>query len=223
MGEGNSTEKENGDRPIISITNVPFKSFKWERIQSMIIVILVIIILLMQQCNGNKEQPIEPKVITETVTVWDTLEVEKEVYIPKWRTKVVKEYDTVEVKIPQYVDTLSILKDYYAEYVYTDTISLDSLGYISLIDTISKNSILSRDPNIQIQIPIKTIKETIYINEREFYAGFGVRTNGQNMSWMGLEGVMRNKRGNTFTLGLGTDNENNFSLGGSVHWKLNNN
>jgi hypothetical protein len=177
----------------------------------------------MQQCNGGNEDVIEPKVITETVTVWDTLEIETEVYIPKWRTKIVKEYDTVEVKIPQEVDTLSILKDYYAEYTYIDTISLDSLGYISLIDTISRNSILSRDPNIQIQIPIKTIKETIYINNREFYAGFGVRTNGQNMSWMGLEGVMRSKKGNTFVLGLGTDNENNFSLGGSVHWRIGDN
>lgn len=216
MGESTITEKED---PRVNY-RLRMNRFSWERIQSIIIVILVIVILLMQQCNGGNKEVIEPKVITETITVWDTLEIEKEVYVPKWRTKVVKEYDTIEVKVLQEVDTLSILDDYYSEYVYKDTISLDTIGYISLIDTISKNSILSREPNIQIQIPTKTIKETIYINNREFYAGFGVRSNGQNMSWMGLEGVMRSKNGNTFVLGLGTDNENNFSLGGSVHWRI---
>ena len=82
----------------------------WERIQSIVIVILVIVILLMSQCNGG-EVITEPKIITRTTTVWDTVEVEKEIYVPKWRTKVVTEYDTVELLIPQYVDTLSILKE----------------------------------------------------------------------------------------------------------------
>lgn len=202
----------------------------WERFQSMTIVILVIIILLMQQCNGSgvslfnrNTKPIEPKVVTETITIWDTLEIEKEVYVPKWRTKVVKEYDTIEVIMPQDVDTLSILRDYYTEYQYIDTIFIDSLGYITLTDTISRNTILNRDPEFNIQIPTKIVNNNIYINEREFYAGMGVRTNGENISWMGLEGVYRTRRGNTFIIGLGTDNENKFSAGAGVHWRIGDN
>src|SRR6056300_687855 len=121
MGQSDITKEEN------TITNRRMKRNGWERFQSMTIVILVIIILLMQQCNGSgisifgrKSNPIEPKIVTEIVTVWDTLEIEKEVYVPKWRTKVVKEYDTIEVKVPQDVDTLSILRDYYTEYQYID-------------------------------------------------------------------------------------------------------
>lgn len=202
----------------------------WERFQSMTIVILVIIILLMQQCNGSgislfnrNTKPIEPKVVTETITIWDTLEIEKEVYVPKWRTKVVKEYDTIEVIMPQDVDTLSILRDYYTEYQYIDTIFIDSLGYITLTDTISRNTILNRDPEFNIQIPTKIVNNNIYINEREFYAGMGARTNGENISWMGLEGVYRTRRGNTFIIGLGTDNENKFSAGAGVHWRIGDN
>lgn len=202
----------------------------WERFQSMTIVILVIIILLMQQCNGSgislfnrNTKPIEPKIVTETITIWDTLEIEKEVYVPKWRTKVVKEYDTIEVIMPQDVDTLSILRDYYTEYQYIDTIFIDSLGYITLTDTISRNTILNRDPEFNIQIPTKIVNNNIYINEREFYAGMGARTNGENISWMGLEGVYRTRRGNTFIIGLGTDNENKFSAGAGVHWRIGDN
>jgi hypothetical protein len=221
MGQSDITKEEN------TITNRRMKRNGWERFQSMTIVILVIIILLMQQCNGSgisifgrKSNPIEPKIVTEIVTVWDTLEIEKEVYVPKWRTKVVKEYDTIEVKVPQDVDTLSILRDYYTEYQYIDTIFVDSLGFIVLTDTISRNMILNRDPNFNIQIPTKIVNNNIYINEREFYAGMGARTNGNNISWMGLEGVYRSRRGNTFTIGIGTDNENKFSAGAGVHWRI---
>ena len=193
--------------------------FTWERIQSIVIVILVIVILLMSQCNGG-EVITEPKIITRTTTVWDTVEVEKEVYVPKWRTKVVTKYDTVEVLIPQDVDTLSILKDYYSQYVYLDTINLDTLGFITIRDTVTENKIMNRYPDIQINVPTKIIERDIYINNREFYAGIGARTNGNHISWMGLEGVFRNKQGNTFVLGVGTDDENKLSVGGGVHWKI---
>jgi hypothetical protein len=146
--------------------------------------------------------------------------VEKKVYVPKWRTKVETKYDTTYVEVPADVDTLSILKDYYSKYVYVDTIFLDTLGFIALTDTISENKILNRTNIQDIVLPTKIQKDIIYINEREFYAGMGVRTNGENISWMGLEGVFRNKRGNTFNLGIGTDNENNFSVGGGVHWRI---
>src|SRR6056300_106616 len=121
MGEGFITEEEN------SIYVRRMRGRGWERFQSMTIVILVIIILLMQKCSGggifnNNKRPVEEKVITKIDTVWQEVEIEKEVYVPKWRTKVVTEHDTVEVLIPQEIDTLSILKDYYTQYQYIDTL-----------------------------------------------------------------------------------------------------
>lgn len=198
--------------------------FVLEKVQTLIIVILVIIILLMQQCNGSIfnrfNEPVEPKVVTKIDTVWKKVEIEKEIYVPKWRTKVVTEYDTIEVLIPQDVDTLSILKDYYSEYRYIDTLFLDTLGFVTIIDTITQNTILRRDVGFDIQIPTKIINNTVYINERELYAGIGARTNGSNISWMGLEGVYRTRKGNTLMIGVGTDNENKFSVGGGLHWRI---
>ena len=193
----------------------------WERIQSITIVVLVIIILLMSKCSGeDNPRPVDTKVITETKIVWDTLEVEKKVYIPKWRTKVETKYDTTYVEVPAEVDTMNILKDYYSKYVYVDTLFLDTLGYITLVDTVTENKIFNRTNIPEIRIPTKIQKDVVYINEREFYAGMGARTNGKNISWMGLEGLYKTKKGNTFTLGIGTDNENNFSVGGGVHWRI---
>lgn len=215
MGESTFTEEKNTN------TNGRMTGFSWERIQSIIIVILFIVILLMRQCSGSKNiEPIEEKVVTKVEIVRDTIELEKTVYVPKWRTKIETKYDTTYVDVPADVDTLDILKDYYSKYEYIDTLFLDSLGYVVLTDTITQNTILKRSQRLNIVIPTKIIDNTLYINNREFYTGFGVRTNGQNISWMGLEGVMRSKKGNTFILGVGTDNENNFSLGGSVHWRI---
>jgi len=193
----------------------------WERIQSITIVVLVIIILLMSKCSGgDSSRPVDTKVVTETKIVWDTLEVEKKVYIPKWRTKVETKYDTTYVEVPAEVDTMDILKDYYSKYVYVDTLFLDTLGYITLVDTVTENKIFNRTNIPEIRIPTKIQKDVVYINEREFYAGMGARTNGKNISWMGLEGLYKTKKGNTFTLGIGTDNENNLSVGGGVHWRI---
>jgi len=214
MGESSITEEENTiNRGGMKIT--------WERIQSITIVVLVIIILLMSKCSGgDSPRPVDTKVVTETKIVWDTLEVEKKVYVPKWRTKVETKYDTTYVEVPAEVDTMDILKDYYSKYVYVDTLFLDTLGYITLVHTVTENKIFNRTNIPEIRIPTKIQKEVVYINEREFYAGMGARTNGKNISWMGLEGLYRTKKGNTFTLGIGTDNENNFSVGGGVHWRI---
>jgi hypothetical protein len=194
----------------------------FERIKSTIITVLVIIIILLSKCSGDggdvNLEVNEPTVVTETITLTDTVTVVKEKFIPKWRTKVV--IDTVEVQKVFEVDTLEILKDYFEKYVYIDTIQIDTLGYITILDTLSQNRVLYRKPMINIQIPTNTITLVEKKNEREYYAGLGVRTTMDRYTWMGLEGAIRSKKGNMFLIGLGTDNENNFSMGGSVHWKI---
>ena len=72
----------------------------------------------------------------------------------------------------------------------------------------------------KIDIPIKTIRTVENINKLELYTGFGARYNMEKVNWMGLEGGVKNKKGNLFILGIGTDTENNLSIGGSIHWKL---
>jgi len=191
-----------------------------ERVKSTIITILVIIIILLSKCSGEQVETIniEPKKIVETIIQTDTVTVTKETIVPKWRTKIVK--DTIKIEKLIEVDSLSIIQNYLEKYVYIDTIKIDTIGFLTLEDTIYKNEIIYRKPKIDIEIPIKTVNLIEKVNEREFYAGLGVRTTMNKYTWMGLEGSMRTKKGNLFLVGIGTDNNNNFSLGGSVHWKI---
>ena len=92
------------------------KKTLFERIKSTIITVLVIIIILLSKCSGESGDNVnievnEPTVVTETITITDTITVVEEKFIPKWRTKVVR--DTVEVQKVLDVDTLEILKDYF--------------------------------------------------------------------------------------------------------------
>jgi hypothetical protein len=183
-------------------------------LQTVLILILALIILLQSQCS--RKDPVEPEVIVTIETKWDTVEVEKISYVPKWRTKVVTEYDT----IPRDIDTVEILKDYYARYYYTDTLTLDTLGYLVLNDTITKNSILNRSFTSKIQIPTTTITKEIYLNKREFYWGLGVHGRPDQLNYVGGEFMYRTKNKQVYGLGVGLNQDLQPVFGGRMFWKI---
>lgn len=87
----------------------------------------------------------------------------------------------VIVEVPTYipvdVDTASILRDYYSKRIYSDTLRIDSLGYVAIRDTISENRILGRF--FDARINERTIRETTIVKELpkvEFYMGGSLRS-----------------------------------------------
>ena len=87
----------------------------------------------------------------------------------------------VVVEVPTYipadVDTLFILKDYYSKRIYSDTLRIDSLGYVAIRDTISQNQIVGRF--FDARITERRITETTIVKELpkiEFYMGVAVRS-----------------------------------------------
>lgn len=186
-------------------------------VRSIIILVLIAIIVLMRKCN-NVDPIIETRVETETVIEYDTVHIERTEYVPKYYETIVTVTDTV----PASVDTLSILKDYYTKISYQDTIALDTLGYIVLNDTITQNRIYSRaiDPSIQIPIITNTIKETIYINNRELYAGPVVNFNSNGVNFVGGSLLLKDKLGHNFYSSIGFDRDFNVTYQVGVNWKL---
>ena len=183
-------------------------------IQNLLIIILAAVLLYQSQCS--RKDPVEPEVIVTIETKWDTVNVTQTEYVPKWRTKVVTEHDT----IPQDIDTMSILKDYYAKYHYTDTLTLDTLGYLVLNDTISQNSILSRSFTSDISIPTTTITKEIYLNKREFYWGMGVNGGTSQLDYVGGEFMFKNKQRNMYGIGVGVNQDLQPTISGRMYWKI---
>ena len=179
----------------------------------------------MQQCSGpsidfnlfgKKDTPIEGTVITKIETKWDTVSVDSIVYVPKYLTKTITEHDT----IPADIDTLSILKDYYTKYFYSDIIDLDSLGTITIDDTISKNSIVWRKVKPSLYIPTTTITRDSLISKNEFYYGFGLAGNREQFSYVGGELLYRSKRKKIIGAGIGINQNLQPNVSFRMMWKI---
>ena len=64
----------------------------FKNIQTLLIVVLAVLLLLQRSCSSTPK--VEPEVITKVVTQWDTLEVTKTKYVPKYIKKTVVNIDT---------------------------------------------------------------------------------------------------------------------------------
>lgn len=187
-------------------------------IRNVIILVLIVVILLMRQCSGSGEvTPTEPAVITKTEVRYDTITKEIPKYIPKVVTRIVKEVDTVNVIQP--IDTLSILEDYFATYVYEDVQNLDSLN-LRITDSVSQNKIMSRNIQYDLIYPTKTITETKYINPREFYIGFGLNGTTNQFNYVGGQLLYRTRKKQAFGLGVGINENLQPILSTQFLWKL---
>lgn len=189
----------------------------FKNIQTLLIVVLLIVIFLMRSC-GEGDTFTEPKVITKVETKWDTLKINSTVYVPKWKTKIVTQVDSILVNIP--IDTLEVLKDYYAKNVFVDEIVLDSLGIITITDTIYKNTVWRRGIKSNVLIPKTTITEEIYLNNREFYWGFGLQGRSDQINYLGGELLYKDKKKQIYGLGLGVNQDLQPVISGRLYWKI---
>ena len=190
----------------------------FKNIQNVLIVVLVVIILLMRACDGgeNNNNINTPEIITVTETKWDTLKVDSLVYIPKWKTRI----ETIHDTIPTDIDTISILKDYYAKYFYSDTIKLDTLGSIIINDTITRNLISIRDVQSNIFIPTTTITNTAYLYKREFFGGISVGSTPTAIQNLNGELLFINKKRQAYGVGIGINNQFTPVYTLRMYWKI---
>lgn len=171
------------------------------KISHILILVLVGIIVYLKGCESDI--PAEPKIVTKIETRWDTVSLTDTQYIPQWRTRVEVEIDTFSTAI----DTLAILKDFYAKYHYQDTVDLDSLGLIVINDTITQNKITSRNISPSINIPVTTISRDVYLNPRELYWGVGLSGRASGLNYIGGELLYRGRNKQAFGFGVGVDQQ----------------
>ena len=187
-------------------------------IQTLVILVLVILVLL-KTCGSGDEITTE-KVVTKVEVRYDTLEVEKKVFVPKIKTVVRTNTITDTVVLKSRNDTLAILKDYYNKYVYQDTLKLDSLGYVVIMDTISQNKIFSRRFDSQILIPTTTITNDIYLNQSKFFGGVSIGGNKSQINFLSGDLLYKSKKDNVYGVGLGVNQNLEPIVIGRVYWRI---
>ena len=187
--------------------------------KNLIILVLIIVIIFLRQCSGDGGEitPSEPTIITKVETKYDTITKEVTKYVPKIVTRIKTEIDTIT--LTQKIDTIAILEDYFAKYVYEDFQQLDSLN-LTIRDTISQNKILSRKIFYDLIYPTTTVTETKYINQREFYVGFGLNGTSKQFNYIGGSVLYRTRKKQMFGLGLGLNDQFQPIISTQFLWKL---
>jgi len=206
---------------------------KFLSVKNIIIAILSIIILfnLIKGCGGKKEE--KP---TDTVKIngkkYDVIKKEIDTFYVE-KTKVVKKpgkdiyHDTtIYVSVPQNVDTAKILSQYYAKNVYKDTLKLDdSLGFVSVIDTIKENTIHFR--TFTAKVREKIIEQKIYLKElpkRQLYFGFeGTFDRAEMFRGVGTGVIYKTKSDKIYKANIGVLNlQNDLSpyINAGLYWKI---
>ena len=161
--------------------------------------------------------------IIDTVTAieykYDTINTELQVYIPKWKDRVVVVVDSIFIIQKEPIDTMSLLRDYYTEYYYEDTIDVDTFGYIVMKDTVSKNKIEARQYVSNILIPTKIVTNNILVNKREIYLGTGI-TENKNFMVLNGEMLVRTKKRKVYGVGIGLDNTLSPTFTAKIYWRI---
>lgn len=202
-----------------------------------IAIALLIVVVVFQQCGENKKGTgeivkVDGKKYELIKHEIDTVEVVKTKVVTKKGEDIY--HETIvekEVIIPTIVDTAALLKDFFAKNIYKDTLNLpDSLGIVSLIDTITQNKIFGRTFNANVKQ--RTIKETTIVKElpktKVFYGLEGGFNKADVVSHLGLGVLINTKQDKIFHLGIGaanrtTDGTNGALspyVGGGVYWKI---
>ena len=200
------------------------KIFEKIDLHTVIIFGLVIVIFLLNMCStevgpDGKTVKIAGKTYTIIKHEVDTIVVPvnqlvyrngKDIYTEK----------IVYKTVPSNVDTNDIIKNYYSQLIYKDTLKLkDSLGYVSIVDTIFNNSISGRKWESHVNKFI--VKEVTIVKElpknQFFVGGFGGYNSQLNSIYLGPTIMLKNKKENAINLGIAVGTGKEVLIQGSIY------
>lgn len=203
-----------------------FKFLNKLDLKVILIIGLLIVIFLMRTCTQNTDKTDTIKINGKKYDVIkhdiDTQYLQHDTVIYKKGKNIIKD-TTIFVEVPSVVDTNKVLEDFYSKNVYKDTITLnDSLGTISLIDTISENKIQDRKYNIKIRE--KIVKEFLVVKEPskgQLYIGGIVNVDKVNLlNYVGPSLLYKTKKDNLYSFGIGYNIDKSVSIQGGTYWKI---
>lgn len=182
---------------------------KNNKISTLIIIGLLLIMIFVFKTNGDD---IKGKTVYVNGKPYEVVKhVVDTQYVNQYKTvfkdgKTIYIDTVVYVDVPKDADTTEILKDYFSKVTYDDTLKLDeNLGFISVKDTIFKNSILSRKWTTSINKMY--IRDSIFLKElpkNEFFIG-GIIGYGNSVPYIGPSLLFKNKKEDIYNLNIGLD------------------
>ena len=202
------------------------------KIYLFIIGILVVFVLLQNRgCVGSisSQQKSDTLVVNDTVwSVKDSL-----IYSKPKPGKIIYDSIFIEGK-PQYLADTSyavlkkqfdtLVKNHTALAIYNDSVKLDTIGYVSVTDSVRENKIIGRSWQYNYKVPFVT--KTVTINnyakpKAQVYIGGSINTTqtlGLQSADAGL--MLKTKSDKIYGLKVGSDVNGNLLYGFQMYWKI---
>lgn len=208
------------------------KTYLQKHFLSLIIVVLLVVILL-QRCGGG----VKPEVPNSGTKRDTSVLIINHIYKDTTRSKPVfikGERDTILESSVQYLPSEDYNELYYqfnslkesllSKNIYKDSLKIDSLGYIKVVDTIQRNQIIGRSYITDLKIPEKTITivNTVFPKpKRQLYIGGGVESDNTAVIRQINAGLMyKNKQDQLYGLYGGLNTSGGWSVGIQSYWKI---
>jgi len=197
-----------------------------------IIILVVISLILLSRIGCNNGFGFFDKPKADTLVIRDTVWNEHDSTIIRQMT--VKEVIHEPVVIPQYIPDTNyvtlklqfeaLVREHAAKNIYSDTLKLDTLGYIAVADTTQYNKLLKRSYDYKYKIPTITEKTIItkYAPKRnQVYIGGAINVDAKlapSTAEVGL--ILKTKRDQMMGVKAGSDINGNINYGFQSYWKI---
>jgi len=194
------------------------------KILTFIIMALVFAMALQNKgCNA-------PNIKADTVTLHDTAwQVHDSLIVKKLKIKQIihdtlpAEYiaDTNYPKLKAQYDALVIA--YLVKNLYTDTVKIDTLGYVAVTDTVHKNEIHGRSYKYNYKIPTITVTNTITKQappKGALFIGGGVTGNKNGLEFLQGGLLYKSKHNKILGLNVGINSNSQIVYGVQSYWKF---
>lgn len=189
-----------------------------------LLVAVLLAIILLQKCS----QPVDPGVPTVVIdTVWvvkDSLIVSKPRVIKSIQVEVhdtiINHYlpDTNYAKLViQYQEVVNTLL---TKNIHSDSIRIDSNGYVKITDTVQRNLITGRSSQVNVRYPI--VKETITLPAKkvtQMYVG-GLVQGNPGINQVSVGALLKTRNDFLFGTSLGVNTNGALQYGVGAYWKI---
>jgi hypothetical protein len=195
-----------------------------------ICIVVLLIVILLQRCGKNTgEIPSSTHDTTTKISYIYLKDTGRSVpiYIKGGRDTVLE--NTIEYIPSQDYDSLyiqfqNLKQDLLSKNIYKDSISVDTIGYVKITDTLQLNKISGRGFTSHLKIPEKTITitNTIYPKPtRQLYVGGGIYTSQSNViDQIQMSLLLKNKKDQMFGISGGMDLKGEWMIGVESYWKI---
>lgn len=193
-----------------------------------LIILIFVFLLIIDRCSTKSTIPEQPKIERDTVWNYHTNTIISNPLLSHTIPPSIKEIketkylpDTNYQKLLIQYNNLLIL--FIEKNVQKDSLKIDSIGYVNVIDTVSHNLISGRTFKYKLKHP--TITTTITLpppKVNQLYIGGGIQGSTSSLVNQFDVGLMlKNKKDQLYGISIGVDKNLTPILGINSYWKIN--